>query len=326
MEQMNPIYSSEGLFWNLMNFFTQNAPKGCTPDFLYHYTKPEVLPHICKQHGRLLATNVAYFEDHDEIFYGAMRFLDILARDGAWPQSDVSEYRQKLLSLQQATNFLLPWVASLSCRKDSPRMWHDYTSREGGYCVVFRYKGLEKFLEWAMSRRLSQGEADTGSLFIMPCVYEGKHDIGRCLRAYYHDFSAVLSDRSNTNLVLAHLIIADALIKKTRYQYEHEWRIILVPPLHRLGQFEIEWCNNKPRLSLGLEKWIDDFRRLIAGIQVSPHGQHQKLCALAKKLVRDFRSVKGDRRVKIEISGLPTDFDMLENHCDKSQQAYESHA
>lgn len=47
-------YSLEGVFRNLKNFFTQNVPKGCTPDFLYHCTKPEVLPHICKQHGRLL--------------------------------------------------------------------------------------------------------------------------------------------------------------------------------------------------------------------------------------------------------------------------------
>lgn len=119
---MNPIYSSEGVFGNLKNFFTQNVPKGCTPDFLYHYTKPEVLPHICKRHGRLLATNVAYFEDHDEIFYGAMRFLDILAFDGKWSQSDASEYRQELLSLRQVPNFFLPWVTSMSCRKDSHRM------------------------------------------------------------------------------------------------------------------------------------------------------------------------------------------------------------
>ena len=269
---MNPIYSSEGVFGNLKNFFTQNVPKGCTPDFLYHYTKPEVLPHICKRHGRLLATNVAYFEDHDEIFYGAMRFLDILAFDGKWSQSDASEYRQELLSLRQVPNFFLPWVTSMSCRKDSPRMWHDYTSRDGGYCVVFRYKGFEKFAEWFMAQRLSKGETNTGCLFIMPCVYEGKHDIERYFRAYYNDFRAVLSNRSDTNLVLAYLIMAGALIKRDRYQYEHEWRMILVPPLHRVGQLGIEWCNNKPRLSLGLEKWIDDFRRLIAGIQVSPHG------------------------------------------------------
>ncbi len=152
-----------------------------------------------------------------------------------------------------------------------------------------------------------------------------KHDIERYIRAYNNDFRSVLSNRSNTNMALAHLIIAGAFIKKAKYQYEHEWRMILLPPLQRLSRLEIEWRNKKPRLSLGIEEWIDDFRRLIAGIQVSPHGEHQKLRALAKKLVRDFKNTRGGHSVKIEISGLPTDFEMLENYWDKSQQAYELH-
>lgn len=322
---MDPIYSSQRKLQHLWAYLKQNIPKECTPDFLYHYTKPDVLQFICKQHGRLLATNATFFDDHSEIFYGAERVLDVLALDGEWSRSDTLEIKQRLLSMRNKDSLFLPWITSLSCRKDSPRMWHDYTTQDGGYCIVFRNKGLMEFLEWSMVQRTVRSEINRDCLFIMPCVYEGKHDIEGFIRAYYKDFRSDLSDKSNTNMVLAHLIVAGALIKTYRYQHEHEWRMILLPSAQRLTENAIEWYNNKARLSLGIEEWID-IRRLIAGIHVSPHGRHQMLCAKAKKLVQDFRNHNSSSRIKIEISGLPTDYDALASYWSNSQQAYELHA
>lgn len=320
---MNPIFSSRGELPHLEAYFKQSVPKGCTPDFLCHYTKPDVLQFICKQHGRLLATNAAFFDDHSEIFYGAERFLDVLALDGEWSRSDTLEFKKRLSSLRNKP--FLPWITSLSCRKDSSKMWHNYTIQDGGYCIVFRYEGLMEFVKWLMMRRSIPSDINTDCMFIMPCVYEGKHDIEGYIRAYNNDFKDVLSNRSNTNMVLAHLLIAGAFIKTSRYQFEHEWRMILIPAASRLITNDILILNNKPRLSLGFEKWLDDTRRLIAGILISPHGNHQKLRANAKKLVRDYIVQNNNLRPKIEISSLPTEYDKLITYWDKSQQAYELH-
>lgn len=312
-------------FPNLQAYFLQSIPKGCFPDFLYHYTKSDILPLICGRRGRMLATNGCYFKDYHEIVYGATRFLDALTKVNQVPQSIILKIKEALYTLHDGKCTAMPWITSFSCRNDSARLWHDYTSRDGGYCIVFRYKGLLEFVKWFMARRGYYSESNEGSLFIMPCIYEGKHDIEKYLQAYVKDISNNLAHEHNANYVLAHAIVAGVCVKKAMYQFEHEWRMILIPSARQLITDDVLILNNKPRLSLGFEKWLDDMRRLIAGILISPHGNHQKLRANAKKLVRDYIVQNNNSRPKIEISGLPTEYDNLITYWDKSQQAYELH-
>lgn len=95
-------------FPNLQAYFLQSIPKGCFPDFLYHYTKSDILPLICGPRGRMLATNGCYFEDYHEIVYGATRFLDTLSKVNRVSHPIILKIKEALYALHDGKCKVMP--------------------------------------------------------------------------------------------------------------------------------------------------------------------------------------------------------------------------
>ena len=321
--------------FHLYDFALRNIPKRCFPDFLYHYTKPDVLPFICKKTGRLLATQVNYLADKKEIILGIDLVSQYLIDREGWPREQVVRIkgfaRRIILGAPPHGDGapVAPWVTSLTCRLDSPRMWHDYTLPQGGYCIAFRHQGLRFCVEQIMSRYSDGGLNKNDIIYILPCFYLGKHDIDGFIRSYIADFKDMFVMEATDYTIVAHMIVMATLIKGASYKYEHEWRMVLLPNPNRLN--DVEWIgeynNVTARLSIGLENCIDDFRRLIGGMLVSPHGNHQALRARAKRLATPFtiKNMHREAGTKIEVSGLPTNYDRLAKFYPVAQAQYEIH-
>ena len=320
---------------HLHNYAIRNIPNQCFPDFLFHYTKPGILPFICNKRGRLLATQINYLADKQEITLGIDLISQYLIDKEGWPQEHVMRIKDIAIRvIREASPHMngvpvAPWVTSLSCRLDSPRMWHDYTLPQGGYCLAFRHEGLRSCVEQLMNGCSNGWSNKNDIIYILPCFYVGKHDIYGFISSYIADFKDLFIKEAAESTIVAHMIVMATLIKGSSYQYEHEWRIVLLPSFHRFH--DVEWIgepnNATARLSIGLENCLDDFRRLIGGILVSPQGNHQELKAKAKKLSAPFTIHNKDvqARIKIKVSGLPTSYDSLATYYVASQVQYECH-
>lgn len=310
---------------NLHRFVLCNIPKGCWPDFFYHYTKKRFLPLICSCDGRLLATQATYLDDKLELKLGADLCIEFLERERGLSTSICDKLRKSVHDLINASCVeypqalqVVPWVASLSSRKDSPRMWHSYTEG-GGYCLVFSQRNLRRGFELLNAKSSSENLCRSIWL-LMPCFYRGKHDVMAYIRAYFDDFLSSVVFDNNCNNLISHILVAATFIKEGTYAYEHEWRIAIFPSV--VAYQDVEWCPagscRTPRLSVGLESCVNDFRRYLAGVMVSPHGDHEQMKAFAKKC-------RGNVRMKVEVSGLPTNFALLANHIDRKSWVYELH-
>lgn len=310
---------------NLHRFITNNIPKGCWPDYFYHYTKKCVLPLICSRDGRILATQATYLSDKEEMVLGADMCVDFLEHKRGWGVSFCADLRKEVRNLIVSSCVenplalqVVPWVVSLSSRKNSPQMWYSY-SKGGGYCLVFSQQMVRKGIE-LLNRQSSLQMFSMSVRMLMPCVYLSKHDVDAYIRAYFDDLGSEFGPAVERNLLIANILIAATFIKNRKYAYEHEWRIAMLPSL--AAYHKQEWIFTGParipRLSVGLELCVEDFRQYIAGVMVSPHGDHDHMRAIAKRC-------RANTGMKIEVSGLPTDYESLADYIDRKNLAYELH-
>lgn len=274
----------------------------------FHYCRMPILEQFLKDNAEIYCTHAMHLNDNQEIFCGFEEYLLFLKNRKAFSDTCLNMLRDNLKDninkfdpKDATTPCVMPWVFSLSEGEDSPYQWRHYAdSQFGGYCIAFRSELLEDAIKALNNANAGVPNELRQILILFPCLYIGKDDsvIEELFEATYmdreEDFEKIKismpgneAPRQSGVNVLSTILMVSALIKRSCFQHEREWRVIM----HATGRIKehFEIVGDKPRLktylSAGINGRVSD---MIGQVCRSPQGFTKKLTRHANRLLQKY--------------------------------------
>lgn len=218
-------------------------------DYLYHYTDTGGLIGILSN-TRIWLTNAGFLNDTEELSFGASEASELLQEKAAETESidgasdtnlAVANSLRRMsssietISAPDGPSFEFPFVASFSQARDNLSQWRGY-SANGGYCIAFHKKTLQKYLVPADTESFAARGSNIPSLRPVNYGLQARE----YLREEVETFKNALldlpnrssSDDSDTYYLVKHLLKpALVLTKHPAFQAEQEWRIYQIDPI-----------------------------------------------------------------------------------------------
>ena len=262
------VYPTVESVVDLQEFMRNTFPDRYKAEYLYHFTKPDVVEKFLKEEADLRCSFFKGMNDDREWLLGIEYISEYLCSNG---ENTLAEAVYDFPNEVGCS----PWICSFSQDDDKASMWGMYGDRHlGGYSVGFKRDDLAELVE----EKNLHGNGD--EYYLLPCLYRGRHDIDPVLD-YILNTRYVDEDEHTfregcgyevPSRILSRIFFLSLIIKDFSFDYENEWRLIVrkhdIPPPIMNGP-EVCWSGSPFIWSGIFKKHLRDY---IKRIVVSPCG------------------------------------------------------
>lgn len=248
---------------------------------LYHYTMTDVLEILSKPEADLLLTKCSFLNDDAEFELGIKVVMDFLRRNPSYNncgvvQGIVDEFRQYAESV--------PWIFSLSREADSLYQWIAYTDKhKGGINIGIDFARLQRLVQDNNKVSRTYGES---LMFLAPCFYVEElfsKELDILMHYVFGEYKSHLAIKGDQRYITIFLIfIVASLVKSKPFEYENEWRIVVIPSSQDL-ELRYTELGGRPRIFSGIFGKEQVFKDIWVEVKVSPQGSNFGLADLIMK-------------------------------------------
>lgn len=276
------------------------------PDRLYHYTNMETAIAILSNENDgcgFAFTHYEFLNDRAEFNLGRDIALKWIEKRGGekfyWccKNDNLSSYILK----QQKNQSSVPYVLSFTTEKDSLSQWMSYSDKhKGGVAIGCKRRNIENVISNVNYEELA--DAHLSDVIFAPCIYcDGSADqylqCEKILDSMFSGSEYGWCEETREEFmrwVATRLFQFAALVKRSEFRQEHEWRLVLRPKDVDYAS-RIQFISGKPRL----KPEFVELKSCVDYLMVSPHGNRQKNEIIARLL-----AAKLPRKVTTKSSSL----------------------
>ena len=279
---------------NVEHRMKQLFPERYQTQFLYHFTKPEVI-------GVWLSE---YMADFRCTFYqhlnDRLEWLNGIEYIGEYVHRHEHDELVDTIESLPEKNGCAPWICSFSENDDSAAMWGMYGDRKlGGFAAGFDKNMMMQLVDG----RNSKGEGDRSSPYdywLLPCIYLGDPRLDKIIDYILYDahtdedehlFREGCGDEVLARQI-SRLFFLTLIIKDSSFDYEREWRLII----RRVHEDSI--LENPSEVRFEGKAYVSPclfdkpLREYISRIVVSPCGSNDKFINYAEMNYNKVCSLK----------------------------------